>query len=284
MSRPAIEPVPGDPRELRALALKTVADAKFPTVATVERDQPRLRVLRHAVNRGKGAALRSGFAQASAPVVLVHDADAEYDARQIARVAAPILAGEADVVYGSRFQGRPLAGVFLLTDGNANDIKNSLPDLTGVPPVYPVVIGKADAIKDISVQQVSVTQTAFEDAVHGRIEFDGSNIEDFVIVRSDGQPVFHFVNVVDDQDALTGVFTDGDLRRVLDRDVDIKRAKLSTYMVRDFVKINANQLAAQAVDLMEKHKVSAMPVVDDASGDVAHVLADTFFRALLPSK
>jgi len=72
-----------------------------------------------------------------------------------------------------------------------------------------------------------------------------------------------FVNVVDDQDALTGVFTDGDLRRVLDRDVDIKRAKLSTYMVRDFVKINANQLAAQAVDLMEKHKVSAMPVVDD---------------------
>ena len=49
-------------------------------------------VLRHAVNRGKGAALRSGFAQASAPVVLVHDADAEYDARQIARVAAPMLA------------------------------------------------------------------------------------------------------------------------------------------------------------------------------------------------
>jgi len=69
--------------------------------------------------------------------------------------------------------------------------------------------------------------------------------------------------VVNDQDAVTGVFTDGDLRRVLDRDVDIKRAKLSTYMVRDFVKINANQLAAQAVDLMEKHKVSAMPVVDD---------------------
>ncbi len=63
-----------------------------------------------------------------------------------------------------RFQGRPLAGVFLLTDGNATDIKNALPDLTGVPPVYPVVIGKPDAIKDISVQQVSVTQTAFEDA------------------------------------------------------------------------------------------------------------------------
>lgn len=72
-----------------------------------------------------------------------------------------------------------------------------------------------------------------------------------------------FVNVVDDQDAVMGVFTDGDLRRVLDRDVDIKRAKLSTHMAREFVKINASQLAAQAVDLMEKHKVSAMPVVDD---------------------
>jgi glycosyltransferase involved in cell wall biosynthesis len=64
-----------------------------------------LRVLRHAANLGKGAALRTGFAHASSPVILVQDADLEYDPREMRRVIEPILRGEADVVYGSRFHG-----------------------------------------------------------------------------------------------------------------------------------------------------------------------------------
>jgi len=63
-----------------------------------------------------------------------------------------------------RFQGRPLAGVLLLTDGNATDIRDSLPELRGLPPVYPVVIGKPGGAQDISVGQVNVSQTVFEDA------------------------------------------------------------------------------------------------------------------------
>ncbi|HTH48456.1 MAG TPA: glutamine amidotransferase, partial [Candidatus Limnocylindria bacterium] len=63
-----------------------------------------------------------------------------------------------------RYQGRPLAGVLLFTDGNATDIHGALPDLTGLPPVYPVIIGRRDAVKDISLQQVAVSQTVFEDA------------------------------------------------------------------------------------------------------------------------
>ncbi len=64
-----------------------------------------------------------------------------------------------------RFQGRPLAGILLLTDGNATDLRGSaLPDLTGLPPIYPVVIGRSDPARDLSVQQVNVSQTAFEDA------------------------------------------------------------------------------------------------------------------------
>ena len=66
---------------------------------------PRLRVLRQEVNQGKGAALRRGFAQASRPFVIVQDADLEYDPTDYARVLAPLLADEADVVYGSRFRG-----------------------------------------------------------------------------------------------------------------------------------------------------------------------------------
>lgn len=63
-----------------------------------------------------------------------------------------------------RFQGRPLAGVLLFTDGNATDVRGSLPPIDGLPPVYPVVVGRPGAVRDVAVQQVIVSQTAFEDA------------------------------------------------------------------------------------------------------------------------
>jgi glycosyltransferase involved in cell wall biosynthesis len=63
------------------------------------------RVILHEKNRGKGAALRSGFAVASGDVVLVQDADLEYDPRDYDSLLTPIAAGKADVVYGSRFVG-----------------------------------------------------------------------------------------------------------------------------------------------------------------------------------
>jgi uncharacterized membrane protein len=73
--------------------------------------------------------------------------------------------GSALRTLGERFQGRPLAGILLLTDGNATDLPGGAQlDLKGLPPIYPVVVGRRDAINDIAVQQVSVTQSAFEDA------------------------------------------------------------------------------------------------------------------------
>ena len=65
----------------------------------------RLRIYRHERNCGKGAALRTGFAHASAPVVLVQDADLEYDPHEYGMLVKPILTGRADVVFGSRFEG-----------------------------------------------------------------------------------------------------------------------------------------------------------------------------------
>ena len=64
-----------------------------------------IRVLLHERNRGKGAALRTGFEHATGDIVLIQDADLEYDPRDYARLLAPIVEDRADVVFGSRFVG-----------------------------------------------------------------------------------------------------------------------------------------------------------------------------------
>ncbi len=66
------------------------------------------KVIYHEFNRGKGAAIRSGIAEASGDVVIVQDADLEYDPKEYERILEPIWHDKADVVYGSRFVGGEL--------------------------------------------------------------------------------------------------------------------------------------------------------------------------------
>ena len=67
--------------------------------------QDNILVVNHPKNQGKGAALRTGFQHATGDVIIIQDADLEYDPTEYSKLLAPILDGKADVVYGSRFVG-----------------------------------------------------------------------------------------------------------------------------------------------------------------------------------
>ncbi|MEI8291713.1 MAG: glycosyltransferase family 2 protein [Verrucomicrobiota bacterium] len=80
-------------------------DGTWDQLQLLAKNEPRIQLVRHEVNQGKGAALRTGIALATAPIVIIQDADLEYDPAEYHRLLAPILAGKADVVFGSRFIG-----------------------------------------------------------------------------------------------------------------------------------------------------------------------------------
>ena len=104
---------------------RRLEDGTWDKLQPLAQNDPRIKLVRHEVNQGKGAALRTGIAHATSPIVIIQDADLEYDPAEYHRLLAPILSGKADVVFGSRFIGvRRAPRVVLLALGreqNAHD-------------------------------------------------------------------------------------------------------------------------------------------------------------------
>ncbi len=81
------------------------SDGSWKVLQELGAQDPRIKAFHHEVNQGKGAALRTGIGKTTGEIVLIQDADLEYDPAEYPIIIQPILEGKADVVFGSRFAG-----------------------------------------------------------------------------------------------------------------------------------------------------------------------------------
>ncbi|NBC10770.1 MAG: glycosyltransferase [Planctomycetes bacterium] len=139
-------------------------------------DEPDIRVFYHEQNRGKGAALRTGIEHATADLVIIQDADLEYDPGDYPRLLKPFYENNADVVFGSRFVGGAshrvlyywhyLGNKFLTTLSNAFTDLN----LTDMETCYKVF--KREVIQSVRQGREWVSDVAFVQVREGTSRFD----------------------------------------------------------------------------------------------------------------
>jgi len=159
-------------------------------------ENPGVCVVHHAVNCGKGAALRTGFALARAPYVIVQDADLEYNPEEYHKLLAPLISNKADVVFGSRFAGGGPMRVLYFWHSVGNRVLTLLSNMftnlnmTDMETCYkvfrreiiqgvkieenrfgfePEIVAKVRRIKDIRIYEVPISY-------YGRTYADGKKI------------------------------------------------------------------------------------------------------------
>jgi glycosyltransferase involved in cell wall biosynthesis len=93
-------------------------DATYQILCEEAAADPSMTVVRHPSNRGKGASVRSGLARATGEIVIIQDADLEYDPQDYYELVRPIIEGRVNVVFGSRFMGRHTGMYFWNALGN----------------------------------------------------------------------------------------------------------------------------------------------------------------------
>lgn len=133
------------------------SDGTWQTMQDLAKTDDRIRIFTHEVNQGKGAALRTGFQHVTSDIVIIQDADLEYDPDEYPKLLTPILAGRADVVFGSRFLGSGMHRVLYYWHSLGNNFLTQLSNmftnlnLTDMETCYKVF--KREVLKKITIEE-----------------------------------------------------------------------------------------------------------------------------------
>jgi glycosyltransferase involved in cell wall biosynthesis len=132
-------------------------DKTWETMQGLAGTDPRIRIFSHEINQGKGAALRTGFEHVKSDIIIIQDADLEYDPDEYPKLLMPIICGRADVVYGSRFLGSGMHRVLYYWHSVGNRFLTMLSNmftnlnLTDMETCYKVF--RREILKDIRIEE-----------------------------------------------------------------------------------------------------------------------------------